>query len=228
MGRAPRPPANPAAYDCDMATVSGDMTRRWFRPRYWLGVLALAAVVAYGWFVVKPHVDLNNGVQVLVDAQPYQCDGDQVELYPPNRDTGEPAAWAVRADADLSCVLRFFVSNQSGHDVTINDIIAPFLGPNTGAGVQAVALNPTHNNASEIGGDIDAVWHVDDRLLDGETLYYEIRLAFNPAGCASPGGFLQPHQPVVAAVSTGLVDTIVGLNWPHLGIVGTEASSCDS
>ena len=97
--------------------------------------------------------------------------------------------------------------NQSERDVTLGDVRAVVMGPDTGAVIGAEAIDGVTPRGEGFG--IDAIYDLDRSLPAGTSATLAIVAAFNPQG-RNDGGTLKPyHFPQVHVSALG-VDRVIG------------------
>ena len=151
-----------------------------------------AVVAAFTWLVALPYLDVSSNVAVVSDAAPFRCTTGTAGYRPdPASPEAEdaPAVDVLDIEPDMDCVWRFFVRNDSAHEVTVERVSVPALGPGGGGpGLQAVGLGPFESGPLLIDDtDGSVYWDLKDPMFPGEQRYHEIRLEFDETGCSSPG-----------------------------------------
>jgi hypothetical protein len=167
------------------------MTRR----TWWItgGVLALILAVGGGWLWWSASAVGH----VRIEAGDPQCTGASHVNY-------FGAGISFWTSPEMRCRFPFEVTNTGGREVHLDRIVAPYLGPGTGAVVRARTLGgrtPT--------GDIDAVRVLDRTLAGGDTYSFTIVVVFNPRGCNDAGSLTIGDLPQVTVVSLGHQRTVV-------------------
>lgn len=156
---------------------------------WWItgGVLALILTIGVGWlWVAASAVD-----RVQIEAGDPRCTGISSVNY-------LGAGISFRTSPEMMCSFPFEVTNTGGRSVHLDRIVAPYLGPRTGAVVRARTLGgrtPT--------GDIDAVRLLDRSLAGGDTYSFTVVAVFNPRGCNDGGTLTLGDLPQVAVSSLG-------------------------
>jgi len=194
------------------------------QPRYirWVVLGLLTISVAVLWL---RYTGTSTGVSVSVDAQPVTCTGTSVDVGSLEDDS--TYLHLVDVTPEMSCRFRLLVTNNTGHDVTIESIRWPVLGPLGGTSVEATRLNPIMGpgNPTPIPGDVDAIWDRRDVLEPSDTTTYEFTIEYRREGCASDGATLIPNLPTLE-VRTWFLSTSVGGGPGLLGFVEHDDSSC--
>jgi hypothetical protein len=165
------------------------------RRAWWItgGVLALILTIGGGWlWVADSAVD-----HVRIEAADPRCTGVSHVNY-----FGDGISF--RTSPEMRCRFPFDVSNTGGRAVHLDRIVAPYLGPETGAVVRARTLG-----GSPPTGDIDAVRDLDRTLAGGDTYSFTIVAVFNTHGCNDSGTLTFADLPQVTVSSLGHHRTVV-------------------
>lgn len=195
-------------------------------------VLALIGLVVLGfgaWFGTA-HWAIS-GTKVVLDAQPFECAGDEVTRYADDAfATEDQAMWrhAIELREGLDCSIRFHVVNEGWRSVNVESIVLPFLGAES-ALPTATSLGPHGDPAvlPPIDARVDAAFTISGSPLesdDRET--FVARLASNADGCVSEGGAIIVPAPAVVVSAWGISRTIQPVA-SELAFLGTADSSCD-
>jgi len=190
--------------------------------------LAWALVVVVGVAVILlawgRREQIEAGVTVFVDAVPIECPGSVVESGSINDDAR--ILHLVTIEPEMTCNLRFFVANNTGHDIAVQSILLPVTGPAGGPAIVATRLNPTTtSNAGPAPGEVDAIWDRNDTLMPGEIGDYQITIEFRPGGCSADGGIMTLGTPTVR-IRAWFMHVDIGNEFMPVGFLGSPASSC--
>jgi hypothetical protein len=189
----------------------------------WLvvGLLTIAVVVLW-----LRYTGTIIGVSVAVDARPITCTDTDVRVDSLEDDS--PYLHLVDVTPEMSCRFRLLVTNNTGHDVTVESITWQVMGPLGGTSVEATRLNPIiigSGTPTPEPGDVDAIWDRRDVLEPSDTTTYEFTIEYRREGCASEGATLIPNLPTLE-VRTWFLSTSVGGGPGLLGFVEHDDSSC--
>lgn len=197
-----------------------------FRSRW--RFIGIVLVLIAGAFVVWRSAQIGSGVRVFSDGEPWDCVDSEVTLWPYDLGMSDYQVPVVPASADLDCELRFFVANDSGARVVLEQVRFAVLGPNAGAAAVATRLDSVTGTVLDgpVPGEIDAVWNVDEVLEPGVAYPHRAKLAFRPDGCLSQGGAMWAPWPVIEVRWFGFSRTIEP-DTTQVGLLGTPDSSCD-
>jgi len=151
------------------------------RTRVWVlaitAALVVAAVAVGGWWWTAARTA--DDVQVtLVDDRPH-CTGTDVTY---DDELGSPV---IEAAPGMHCAYRIRVDNTSDHAIRLHLIVAPGVGPETGAVVTADPSGDPRPHGIVHG--LDAAYPLDRSLPAGKSATFDVALVFHPEGCNSAG-----------------------------------------
>lgn len=137
----------------------------------------------------------------ITDAEPYRCEGDDVAIYDRGdlRDDDFLVEF-IELRPGLDCRFRFWVANDGDEAIVVETIDLPFLGDDSGLGLNATSLNPRYNAPSPLEPleERDSTWPVaDDQVGPGQRVYYEVWLEFDTDACQAAGGMMSVPGPLV-------------------------------
>jgi hypothetical protein len=130
-------------------------------------------------------------------AGPPKCTGTDVEWH--NRQDPTPV---VVASPSMHCVVTVRIINRGEHEVTVNRLIAPFLGPETGTSFTGAPLDGVEPRPEPTFG-IDAIYDLDMQLAGGALKTMEVAFVFNEGSCAHTSNFSATNWPVVEVSALG-------------------------
>jgi hypothetical protein len=185
-----------------------------------VGLLTIAVVVLW-----LRYTGTSTGVSVSVDARPITCTDTDVRVDSLEDDS--PYLHLVDVTPQMSCRFRLLVTNNTGHDVTVESITWQVLGPLGGTSVEATRLNPITGPEppTPAPGEVDAIWDRRDGIPASGTMTYEFTINYRPEGCDVEGATLIPNMPVVH-VRTWFLSTSIGGGPGLIGFVGHDGPSC--
>lgn len=147
------------------------------RRRTWLllgaavAVLLALAVAGWLWTAARTADDVRVAWR---DGDP-TCTGTTVR-------SSEEHGRVVQAVPGMRCTYRIEIHNDGDRGVHLDQVLAPFVGPTTGAVVTAEGAEPD----AETGGR-DAVFVLDEDLEPGGSTELDIVVVFHPEGCNDGG-----------------------------------------
>jgi hypothetical protein len=169
-----------------------------------LATAVAIAAAAFGlvllvWLVVWPRWAGERLDKVVVTwAGPPKCTGTEVQA----RGGPDPVPVIV-AQPSMHCVVTVRITNRGKHEVTVTRLIAPLLGPDTGATVIGAALDGVEPRAEPTFA-IDAIYDLDLRLPGGATHTMQVAFVFNNKhGCGPAYTFDLYNWPVVEVSALG-------------------------
>lgn len=152
--------------------------RTWIAAGAAVVVLAAGAVGAWLWTAASTA----SSVSVSWREGDPTCTGTTVEQT-------QKYGTVVEAVPDMRCTYRVEVHNGSGRSVHLDRVVAPYVGPGTGA---VVTADPDSADSS-----IDATFDLDQDLDAGGSTYLDIVVVFHPEGCNDSGTLSVPDWPTV-------------------------------
>ena len=165
-------------------------------------------------------------LRVAMDGNPLQCQRTRVSTVEVETHGVDFATPAVQARAGMHCTLHFHVFNDGTANVLLQNAVVPLLGPEGGAGIEAVELSPLA--AKPRAGEIDAILSLDDYPLDADSgIKFEVVLTFRRDGCTPVGSDVHVSDaPVVSGTAGG--DTLdAAFVGPAYALRGSRDSTCD-
>jgi hypothetical protein len=113
----------------------------------------------------------------------------------------------VETSENMQCTFTVQVENHSDRDVTLGDVRAVVMGPDTGSVIKAETIDGHTPRGDEPG--IDAVHALDRSVPAGASAAFDIVAVFNPEGC-NDGGTLKLYQFPQVHVSALGEDRVIG------------------
>lgn len=95
--------------------------------------------VISGWWGIS--ASLAGGTSLRFDAQPVRCEGTEVTVQP-SSDDPEVMQTEVEVRPGMQCFVRVHVVNQGWSDVTVDSVVLPHLGAESGFPIEAQFVNP--------------------------------------------------------------------------------------
>lgn len=167
----------------------------------------------------------DGALKVVIDAHGLQCGGARVRTVQVNRFDSDFAVPAAEIRKGMRCGLSYHVINTADDAVVLDETVVPLMGPNGGAGVEAVMLSPLGSEPKP-ADDADAIFSMDEyQLQPGEAEEFEVVFEHRPDGCTSLRSNIHfSDAPIVTADDGNIEASHFG---PAYAFIGTPDSSCD-